>query len=426
MKPKLLVVSRAFPPFAKSLGGALRVLTMCEYMLRNGVPVQVLAGRGRHYGSFGYDDLLQRIPVTFVYDLAMASSGGGGSQRSGVGGGWKAVAKRIILGSSVPDVGVYAVPALRAAAARLIEAHAITHVLTSGPPHSDHLVGLAAKRRFNSKIKWIVDYRDSWNGTTLFRKDNRFAQALNMAFERKVLAAADVITYVSAPMLAKLGGGSLPSSIASKATMVMNGFDQRTACCTSTWMNDQGRLRVAYFGSIDDRPESYRNPTVLLQTIVDRQLDVQVAFYGPGHISASWQSKLGNRLVVGGVLPQPDAARLMHEQDALVLLHTEYRGADEVVTGKLFEYLLAGRPIISIGPKVMESNRIMESLGRGHFVSHDAPDELAELLLTLALKKKTEGLASYRSDGLELLSRDEQFAKLLRTMTSSLPGAGSR
>lgn len=425
VKASVLLVSRAFPPFAPSLGGAVRILKLAEYLLNQGVTAHVLAGSGRRYGDFGYGELLKSLVVHYVRDPMLDRTGppAAGAASSPPKSNWRSLLRPLVTEIMVPDTGVLAVPRLIRTARRLIEEHGLRNIITSGPPHSDHLVGLALKRRFKDRVNWIVDYRDSWNGTALFRKKLAPLQWLNLALERAVLREADHLTYISTPMRDKMAAIAGPAAaVAEKSALVMNGFDAALAQNLEPWVSDHGPLRIGYFGALDDRPDGYRNPSSLFQAVLDRGLDVRFELFGQIRLDPRWPDLLGNRLVVHGLLPHAESLRRMREFDALMLLHTREDGADEVVTGKLFEYLLAGRPIISIGPRAMAANDLLTELGAGHLVRHDDRAGLVQLLEQLVALKRQGSLPTREHADVRRFARSEQYSRFLGLLS---PAAGS-
>ena len=100
----------------------------------------------------------------------------------------------------------------------------------------------------------------------------------------------------------------------------------------------------------------------------------------------------------------------MFEMDALLLLHTREEGADEVVTGKVFEYVATGRPIISIGPADMAVNALLRHDPSFHWVDHRDEAGLVALLRRLQVSCRTGG--TQRSEQLiRSFSRTAQHAK---------------
>lgn len=421
----VLIITHGFPPYIPTLGGAIRMLKFAEHLRALETDVYVVAARGRDFGSFGYERLLESLHVHYVSDPlyrrgsqvptceSTQTPGRPASTRARLTNRAASWFKPIVLGACVPDTGIAAVPGFYQRARALIEKHGIRNVVTSGPPHSDHLVGWLLKRRFGDEVNWLVDYRDSWNGTPLFRKSHFVLQALNMRAERAVLDRADHFVYVSPPMIAKAQEvASDPGRLASRSLLVMNGYDEMTLAHRKPWTPQAGPLHIGYFGALDDGHASYRNPTRLFEAIVSHDLQVRVELWGAVTISKHWIERLGQRIAVCGNLSHDAAFARMCEYDALLLLHTRDEGAEEVVTGKLFEYLASGRPVLSIGPAVMAANRILAKETCNVQCAHDDSAAIAAALRELARRKETHTLGGRQPADIARYSRSHQYSLL--------------
>jgi hypothetical protein len=424
----VLIVTYGFPPHIKSLGGAIRMLKLAEYLQNSGCKVQVLCARTPHFDTFGYDELLKSLCVTYVDDpVAMAGAryftpGQPGVARSP---SWrdvlKARLKRIVIEGLTPDTGMLAVRRMRRAALDIARNDPQLTVITSGPPHSTHLVGSWLKQRVPS-VHWIVDYRDSWNGSSLFRKQNAVLQKFNERFERKVLRQCDTFTYISQPMLGKAVRHGTPS-LQHKAHLIANGFDASILQQFPDKPHREGPLRLGYFGAIDDGAGSYRNPDCLFKIVEQMpETAIRMEFYGAINISSAWQQRLGERLFIGSRLSHREVFKKMAEMDALLLLHTQEDGADEVVTGKVFEYVASRLPIVSIGPAGMAVNKLLSEDLTLFCAEHARPDEIASMLSRLCQLKAAHTLPQRNMARAVSYSRERQFATLFDVINARAQG----
>lgn len=428
---KIIIATYGFPPYLRSLGGAIRVLKLAEYLSDQGLEPTVVCARTPHFDTFGYDEVLARIrtiacddPVAKLASRVSAPQGGTSTPgRSGLLGRLRLWLKAQVLDVMVPDTGILVARAMHAAIQKEIaSADGPVTLITSGPPHSVHLVGWRLSRT-TPDLNWIMDYRDSWNGTSLFRKRNRLLQQLNESLERRCLRACRHLTYISGPMLAKaetIAGCAL----AAKATLISNGYDEallrnvQQQSAAASPRPDAERLRIGYYGALDHGPASYRDPAVIYRALMQFPAEaVQFVVHGPSALQDDWIDRLGARVRHGGKLSHADAIRSMFDMDALVLLHTRDEGADEVVTGKVFEYVATGRPIISIGPAEMAVNTLLRDDPSFHWVDHR--DEAGLVRLLHALQASRRAGASQRAEPLiRSFSRTEQHQKFLHLMAS--------
>lgn len=429
---QIIIVSYGFPPYLKSLGGAIRILKLADYLIAQGRDVTVICAQTPHFDTFGYEQTLSRIKTIACKDRLATLSRRAESSTAGAvvagapprSGSWARLQRRlkdVVLAAMVPDIGLPVTQSMFAAAKREIDSSkAPVTVITSGPPHSVHLVGKRLKHRYPN-LTWIMDYRDSWNGTSLFRKRNRLLQRLNLSMERNCLVQADHLSYISSPMLPK-AEAIARQPLTEKATLIANGYDENlldARVATPSTDTKPMSLRIGYYGAIDHGAASYRDPAVIfraLQTLPEEA--VQFIVHGPSTLEAGWEERLGRRLKNGGKLPHDAAVRSMFEMDVLLLLHTREEGADEVVTGKVFEYISTGLPIISVGPSGMAVNELLKDDPCFYSVDHRDDAGLAALFESLAQRAAVPGAPRRPAEAIRAFTRSAQYAKFLRLLTT--------
>ena len=106
----------------------------------------------------------------------------------------------------VPDPRVFWVKPASKKAIELIREEGIETIITTGPPHSMHLIGRRVKRKTN--IKWLADFRDPWSKWDVIQKLNTssFVKGIHKRMERSVIAEADIATTVSSRLAQAFGG----------------------------------------------------------------------------------------------------------------------------------------------------------------------------------------------------------------------------
>ena len=102
--------------------------------------------------------------------------------------------------------------------------------------------------------------------------------------------------------------------------------------------------------------------------------------------------------------------------DVLMLLHSDPRGSDEVIPGKLFEYILAEKPIVSIGPKNMEASKIVSQNNLGYVIDLDDEEDLSDKLTRIYQDWKQGTLISYKAKDHAQFSRPYQYSKFLEIL----------
>ena len=355
----VLIITRDFLPYCFSLGGSIRILKLAEYLRDNGIDVHVLCARGEEIGYFGYEGLVKSLDVIYLKDRLQPlvnritrDSAESALRKMDRSSGAFRLLKKAVNELSIPDVGVFFVGKFIREASRMVREQGIRNVIVTSPPPSTLLAGYALKRRFGGRVNLLVDYRDSWNLGYVGRKRTLLADRLNLAMERRVLDAADHFLHVSAPMLDALA--TRVNGLAAKATLVMNGYDENQRLGEPLPLRRRtGSASDTSAGSVGSEP--HRNPERLFAALEKCPGLVRLVLYGDVSVPDPWRERLKDVVEFAGVVPHEDALRKMQEMDLLLLYHSEREGAKEVVTGKLFEYMLAGRPILAMGAAEMEA-----------------------------------------------------------------------
>jgi glycosyltransferase involved in cell wall biosynthesis len=415
---RILIITRDFVPYCFSFGGIVRVLKLAEYLGENGVEVFVLAAKGEEISYFGYRDLVRGLKVTYLEDrlqpllnrITDTSSDSALQKINRSSGGFR-LFKKLVNELSIPDVGVFFVGKFIREAARMVRQHGIRNVLVTSPPPSMLLSGYALKKIFGDRINFIVDYRDSWTSRfEVARKKSNLLNGLNRRLEKRVLRNADHFTYVSRPMLEAL----VPQvdGLRSKSILVMNGFDEKMFHPGKNRADDRNCLRIGHFGRLIVT-DTHKNPERLFRSIERFRGKIELVLYGDVVIPTSWKELLDGIVECRGTIPHEEALREMQKMDLLLLYHSEREGSKEVVTGKLFEYMLARRPILVMGPPGMEAAEIVRKERIGYTVDLFDPTAVEAALRNLHALWKEGSLVRYDIGNLKQYSRQHQYSKIL-------------
>ena len=237
---------------------------------------------------------------------------------------------------------------------KLIQDESIQKVITTGPPHSTHLMGLELKAKLG--IQWWADFRDPWMdifyNQDLYRTS--FAKKKDADWEQKVLQTADgILTTV---------GGSLIHKLQFKAPeqsfhVLPNGYDQ--ALMSSIPTTSLKAFHLVYTGLLTDN-QDYLPVMGVLNDLAD-QYDIQLSL--AGNIAENIIKKIKTTapkitLKNKGYLSHKGAIALMKSGD--LLLNFIFTGADQdMISGKLLEYLATGVPVLSVGDPQSEAGRFL-------------------------------------------------------------------
>ncbi|MDF2157123.1 glycosyltransferase family 4 protein [Algoriphagus sp. CAU 1675] len=285
-------------------------------------------------------------------------------------------------------------------------------VITTGPPHSLHLIGRGLKRK--TGVLWLADFRDPWSQW-------EFLDALPMQdwvrkkhrkLEQSVLKEADEVVTISPTFR-----NDLEAIANRKVRLLTNGFDP--ADLPRDFQRKEkipGRLNLVYTGIID----SIRNPIPLLEALKEEfsaeDVQVQMTFVGKvseqvrGFVQAdSW---LASRIHFPGYVSHQEVFGFYAEADALVLILTDTKNAKGNIPGKLFEYLATKIPVLALGDPEGDSALILKNAGAGVVLPHSdlagIRRRLRELFESTSLQIDSPDLEKYSRRTLSF-----QLAKIL-------------
>ncbi len=290
----------------------------------------------------------------------------------------------LLASIAVPDLEVVGwLPFALPAALRIVRDSRIDCVVTTSPPRSGHLVGLAVQAR---GVPWVADFRDGWSFDVPDRPPYplRAQRALDRALERAVARRADALTAVTDPI-----AEDLRERLGGRATTITNGFDPlEEVADDGASLLRADRVSLVYTGSLaygGSHPDAL---LAALRWLVKERPEVagvlEVVFagtLGQGERAAIDDPSLGGVARTVGPLPRPQTLALQRAADALLVIAPDRRPS--VATGKLFEYLAAGRPILVLGQRSVAAGIVGEA-GAGLSVPGDDGAAIAAALGTVA------------------------------------------
>ena len=283
-------------------------------------------------------------------------------------------------------------------------------VITSGPPHSTHLIGLILKRKL--AIKWLADFRDPWTKINYLEKVNRLTvtRKLDKNLERKVVVGSDLIISINKIIINGLNA-------ANKGFVIPNGFDPSDFAGIQKERSD--KFEINYFGNITRE----RNPAIILKAINQInavQLEIQVNFWG--NISDGVKEillKLDKNKIINfyDYIPHDEMLQKMKNSSLLLLLINNVPNNRGILTGKIYEYLGTEVPILGIGPIDGEATAILQETKAGKMFDYEDQINIAEFILEkyrIWQKGKTVSI----STDINKFSRKEQAVELTEILNN--------
>lgn len=394
---RVLVVTYYFPPSGGA--GVQRVLKWVKYFREFEVEPVVLTVEGGAYPKHD-ETLMQEVPPgievhrTPAFDPygAYARLTGRSRQQAvaetaghiAASEDWKErLAQWVRANLFIPDARMGWVPFAIRRGFQVLRGGTFDAVLTSGPPHSVHLTGLALHRL--TGLPWVADFRDPWTDISYYDELPRtaFVRAADQWLERTVLGAATrVVTISEAGKDLFLEKVSRPST---DVAVVENGFDP--ADFAETVEPPADRFVLAYVGSL----YGSRSPEALWQAIARLREHGKIPAFRlrlVGRIGDDVQATL-RRYELDAItetvpyLPHDEAVREMQQATALLLTIEPYRHEHGTTTGKLYEYLAAGRPVLGSGPPDGAAADLLRETGAGRMIDREDAGGFAEYLGSL-------------------------------------------
>ena len=288
-----------------------------------------------------------------------------------------------------------------------IDQNTIKTIITTGPPHSLHLIGSGLKHS-NPALRWIADFRDPW--TTIGYHDKlrmtEKTKAKHIKLERNVLQQADDI-IVTSPSTKK----EFEAITSKPISVITNGFDQELSGAQASVLEDNSFV-MSHLGSL----LSDRNPKILWQVLselISEKQGFADAFhlYLAGRVSQEVvdsikNHNLNNHFTLLGYIPHNQLNEIHEESSCLLLIEIDSEKTKAIIPGKVFEYLAAQKPIIALGPKDGDVKSIIEETQSGDYFLYTDSERLKEYIYKqfqnrhTALKSNTQAIYKYHRKAL--------------------------
>ena len=247
-------------------------------------------------------------------------------------------------------------------ASELIKIENISHIITTSPPHSTQLIGLKLKRKF-PHIKWVADLRDPWTDIYYYDmfKPSLLAKWADREMEKNVLTKADTIITVGPTLAAILG--SKGEKISQKIHILPNGYDEEDFEGILPITPD--KFTITYVGSLSPAyPVNGLIEAVKGLRVNDKPVSLKFVGTVPEPIQELFPAdEEGNRPDFIQYCEHPEAIRYMMESTMLLLIIPDHPSNKSILTGKIFEYLATGKPILLLGPADGDAAQLMVKCG---------------------------------------------------------------
>ncbi|RDY61703.1 glycosyltransferase family 4 protein [Flagellimonas nanhaiensis] len=294
----------------------------------------------------------------------------------------------------IPDARKFWVKPSVRTLSKIIQDEEIKIVITTGPPHSLHLIGLELKK--SHQLDWIADFRDPWTSIGYHKKLrlSKSAQKKHKRLEKLVLSSADKILVTS-----NTTKKEFEAITTTPIQVITNGYDNEWE---PTELDKD--FTISHIGSL----LTGRNPKALWKALSElvleneefkKVLKIQLAGVVGEEVLKSLEGLgLTPYLKHLGYLSHNKVLELQRKSQILLLLEIDTEETRGIIPGKLFEYFSAKRPILAIGPTDWEAGNMIKTANAGIVGSHSDTDTVKSVLL--------DWFDKYRVQELNCMSKD--------------------
>jgi len=297
-----------------------------------------------------------------------------------------------------------------------LENNHIDAIITTGPPHSMHIIGLELKKKLG--IKWISDFRDPWTEIDYFQQLplTKKATKKHHDLEQEVLRKSDMVVVVGETMKEKF------LKHTKRIEVLTNGFDSNENSLTQEL--DQ-KFSITHVGLMN----SDRNPTILWKVLNEIsntnpnfKNDLRIKLIGKLDDAVIQDLKVFDHNTIETIpyLDHKNVSNYQASSQVLLLSINEVPSAKGIITGKIFEYLQAKRPILAIGPEDGDAAMILKNTKAGTIVGFKNKTALKATILNL-YKEYKEGVLFVKSIDIEQYHRKNitsQLAEVIKKLVS--------
>ncbi len=292
-----------------------------------------------------------------------------------------------------------------------IHDHPIDAIVSTGPPHSMHLIALGVKA--NTGLPWLADFRDPWTNIDYYNDlllTNR-ADMKHHKLERDVLTSADSVVAVGKTLaieLEQLGGNNV--------SVITNGYDEADTALAQYVVVDK-KFSIVHVGTLvrsRNCPALWRALGNLVAEHQDFADDLELRLVGKcdlAVLNSIKENGLDKFLTRVDHLPHDEVIAEQRKAAVLLLLINNSANAKGILTGKFFEYMAAGRPMLAAGPRDGDVAHIMAETNCGEICEFDDHAGMQKTLLDFYLKHK-KGTLRTGSEAIDHYAREPLTARL--------------
>ncbi|MCA6363783.1 MAG: glycosyltransferase family 4 protein [Bacteroidetes bacterium] len=307
--------------------------------------------------------------------------------------------------------------------AQWLSENKVDAIVSTGPPHSMHLIALGLKKKM-PHLKWVADFRDPWTNIDFYEelKLSSWADAKHHRLERKVLQTANAVVSVGKTMSDEFGEILAQAHTSNRLEVIPNGFDP-DAVFTSGYTPDE-KFSIAHIGTLNRSRNPHELWNVLSMLVKENEAfatHLEIKLVGKVDfqvMEAIEQAGLTKYLRKIDYVPLSEVGRVQKESRVLLLLINRTKNAKGIITGKFFEYMATGNPVLAIGPEDGDAAAIIAETGCGFISGFGQTENLTQHILQLFQQYKSGHTPHQISPLVQQYSRRELTGKMARLLES--------
>jgi len=242
-------------------------------------------------------------------------------------------------------------------AKEIIKNNKIDYVITTGPPHSSHLIGQKIHNKY--KLKWIVDLRDPWSELFYLKSKFRFnfSKKINDRLEYKVLENADAIITTVGDRYHKILSGKISNP--NKIHKIYNGYDKLNY--DKIKEIKPSKYNIVFTGVLT-KNHNYEIFHEVLKILSPSKQNLNMVFTLAGRIDNNITKGYSDEieLINKGYVDHDNAISIIKSSHLLINFNYKETEETDMISGKLIEYLASGTPIINFSNSAKESHEVLK------------------------------------------------------------------
>lgn len=309
-------------------------------------------------------------------------------------------------------------------AIELIDKYGIEIVITTGPPHSVHLIGLKLMKR--TGIKWIADFRDPWTDILYYDKlmHTSIVKKYDAYLERKVIENASNITIVS-HALKELIIEKSTKIHSDKIIVIPNGFNENDFKVQSRPPKDI--FRLTFVGTLSNDLNRLDSFVEGVAIAIERNKDIPIQFCFVGNIDNDVKhlinkNGLEKKAIYISYVPHNKSIEYLKNSTVLFFAIHRTQKNKGILSGKVFDYLGAQKPIICIGPEDGNAAEIIRGCNAGRVLDYENKSGIVSYLQELIDAWKINPNIDLKENNhlnYSVRTLTEQYSQLIKNITSN-------